>query len=65
MKRTARNKQSVQGSNPRQMVESWLLAGLSRPCILWILEAFHGFDSGQCRRLYSLVETEHCHMNRS
>lgn len=63
MKRAARDMQSVPGPNPRQMVESWILAGLSRHRILWILEAFHEFDSGQCRRLYSLVETERCHMN--
>jgi hypothetical protein len=58
VKKAANNKKSVDEPNPRQMVKSWILAGLSRERILWMLEALHGFRPGQCRRLYSLVEEE-------
>jgi hypothetical protein len=64
VRKTARSKKSVEEPNPRQMVESWILAGLSKPRILWMLEAIHGFRPGQCKRLYSLVEAECSQPNR-
>lgn len=59
MKEAPGNMDSVAAPNPRREVESWIISGVSKEHIFWMLESIYNFQADQCQRLYSLVESEY------
>jgi hypothetical protein len=58
VKEAANDTETAAAANPRQEVESCIVAGVSKEQIFRMLETVYDLEPEQCKRLYFLVEAE-------